>query len=159
MRTGFPVIRMSIPLSQESENTEHRHLVLYDGVCGLCNRFNTFLLPRDRDSVFAFASLQSAVGQSVLKRFGKATDDLDTFYLVTNYRSESSVLLAKSRAALFVLTTLGGVWRSFGLFRVLPSGLLDAVYDVIARNRYRLFGRYETCVNPSPEYKQRFIDV
>jgi predicted DCC family thiol-disulfide oxidoreductase YuxK len=150
---------MSIPPPHGSEPPGYRHLVLYDGVCGLCNRLNTFLLPRDVDAVFAFASLQSEAGQSLLKRFGRASDSLDTFYVVTNYRSASPVLLAKSRAALFVLTTLGGFWRWLALFGVLPSTLLDRAYDVIARNRYRILGRSETCLLPAPEYKTRFIDV
>jgi len=67
--------------------------------------------------------------------------------------------LSKSRAALFVLTTIGGVWRAFAVLRVLPARLLDYGYDLIARNRYRLFGRYETCLLPAPEYERRFIDV
>ena len=150
---------MSIPLPHGSEPPQYRHLVLYDGVCGLCNRLNTFLLPRDVDAVFAFASLQSEAAQSLLKRFGKATDSLDTFYIVTNYRSASPVLLSKSRAALFVLTTLGGFWRWLAVFGVMPTRLLDRGYDVIARNRYRVLGRHDTCPIPSPEYKARFIDV
>jgi predicted DCC family thiol-disulfide oxidoreductase YuxK len=150
---------MSAPLPQGPPETRNRHLVLYDGVCGLCNRLNAFVLPRDTSGIFAFASLQSATGQSLLKRFGKTTSDLDTFYVVTNYRSDSPGLLAKSRAALFVLSTLGGIWRSFAPFRVLPAWLLDIGYDLIARNRYRFFGRYDTCLVPTPQYKQRFIDV
>ena len=70
-------------------------MVLYDGVCALCNRLNNFVLPRDNRGVFDFASLQSAMGRSALQRFGRNPDDLNTFYLVTNYRSESSALLSK----------------------------------------------------------------
>lgn len=87
-----------------------QHLVLYDGVCGLCNRLNLFLLTRDVEGVFAFASLQSQTGQSLLRRFDKATEDLTTFYVIANYCAESPVLLAKSRAALFVASRLGGFW-------------------------------------------------
>jgi predicted DCC family thiol-disulfide oxidoreductase YuxK len=150
---------MSAPLLQGPPTPGNVHLVLYDGVCGLCNRLNAFLLPRDPSGIFAFASLQSATGQSLLKRFGKPTADLDTFYVVRNYRSESPDLLAKSRAALFVLSTLGGIWRLSAPFRLLPASLLDIGYDLIARNRYRFFGRYETCLLPTSQYKQRFIDV
>ena len=135
------------------------HLLLYDGVCGLCNRLNNFVLPRDARGLFDFASLQSAAGRSALERFGRNPEDLDTFYVVTNYRTQSPALLSKADAALFVMTRLGAPWRWLGLFGMLPTALLDWVYDLIARYRYRLFGRTETCVMPSAEYKQRFIDV
>lgn len=128
-------------------------------MCGLCNRLNAFLLTRDAHGVFAFASLQSQTGQSLLRRFGKATVDLTTFYVVTNYRAESPALLAKSRAAFFVLSMLGGVWPALGVFRMLPTAVLDAAYDQIARYRYGFFGRYETCPVPAPEHRQRFIDI
>ena len=128
-------------------------------MCGLCNRLNVFVLTRDVQGVFAFASLQSQTGQSLLKRFGKATEDLTTFYVLTDYRAESPVLLAKSRAALFVASRLGGLWPALGTFGVLPTAMLDAVYDLIARYRYRVSGRYETCPVPAPEHKQRFIDI
>jgi predicted DCC family thiol-disulfide oxidoreductase YuxK len=93
-------------------------LVLYDGVCGLCNRLNNFVLRRDTRAVFDFASLQSAVGRSTLARFGRNPEDLNTFYLVTNYRSESPALLSKASAALFVMKKLGDPWRWLGLFGV-----------------------------------------
>jgi predicted DCC family thiol-disulfide oxidoreductase YuxK len=135
------------------------HLVLYDGVCGLCNRLNQFVLERDPSAVFDFASLQSAAGRSALQRFGRNPDALDTFYVVANYRSESAALLAKARAALFVARTLGGGWAWLRTFGVLPEALLDRGYDLIARHRYRFFGRYESCLMPSAEYTARFIDV
>jgi len=144
---------------QTSISPRGEHLVLYDGVCALCNRLNNFVLPRDSRGVFDFASLQSAVGRSALQRFGRNPDDLNTFYLVTNYRSESSALLSKASAALFVMKKLGDPWRWLGLLGVFPSALLDRVYDLTARYRYRLFGRYESCLMPSGEYKKRFIDL
>jgi len=144
---------------QTSISPRGEHLVLYDGVCALCNRLNNFVLPRDNRGVFDFASLQSAMGRSALQRFGRNPDDLNTFYLVTNYRSESSALLSKASAALFVMKKLGDPWRWLGLFGVIPSPLLDLAYDLTARYRYRLFGRYESCLIPNAEYKKRFIDL
>jgi len=88
---------MFAPTPQAPSDRGNQHLVLYDGVCGLCNRLNGFLLPRDRDGVFAFASLQSATGRSLLSQFGKDAAGLSTFYVVTNYRSDSTALLSKSR--------------------------------------------------------------
>jgi predicted DCC family thiol-disulfide oxidoreductase YuxK len=120
---------------------------------------NQFVLPRDRRAIFDFASLQSTTGQSMLQRFGKSTTDLNTFYLVTNYRSDSPALLSKARAGLFVLKTLGGVWRWTQVFKIFPTAVLNIGYDLIARNRYRIFGRYESCLMPSAKFKQRFIDI
>lgn len=134
-------------------------MVLYDGVCGLCNRLNNFVLPRDTQAVFDFASLQSAVGRSTLAGFGRNPEDLNTFYLVTNYRSESPALLSKASAALFVMKKLGDPWRWLGLFGIFPNALLDRAYDLTARYRYRFFGRYESCLMPSAEYRKRFIDL
>ena len=144
---------------QASSPSPGKHLILYDGVCGLCTRLNQFVLPRDDRGTFDFASLQSGVGRSVVERFGRNPEDLNTFYVVTNYRSESPALLSKSRASLFLIKELGGAWRWFGLFGVLPTALVDRGYDLVARNRYRLFGRYETCLMPSAKHKARFIDV
>ena len=144
---------------QTSISPRGEHLVLYDGVCALCNRLNNLVLPRDNRGVFDFASLQSAMGRSALQRFGRNPDDLNTFYLVTNYRSESSALLSKASAALFVMKKLGDPWRWLGLFGIFPNALLDRAYDLTARYRYRLFGRYESCLMPSAEYRKRFIDL
>jgi predicted DCC family thiol-disulfide oxidoreductase YuxK len=108
--------------------------------------------------VFHFASLQSAAAKATLNRFGSNPDELTTFYVVTNYRGAEPSPLTKGRAALFVITALGWPWKAAGLLKVLPARVLDGVYDLIARHRYRIFGRYETCLVPRPEYRSRFID-
>jgi predicted DCC family thiol-disulfide oxidoreductase YuxK len=144
---------------QASSSTGGQNLILYDGVCGLCNRLNQFVLPRDTRNVFDFASIQSDAGRQVLTRLGRNPDDLTTFYVVVGYRGAAAVMLSKARAALFVMKALGAPWRWLGMFGVLPNALLDAVYDVVARNRYRLFGRSESCLMPAAKYKHRFIDV
>ena len=135
------------------------HLILYDGVCGLCNRLNRFVLLRDTRAVFDFASLQSVTGRSVLQRFGRDTENLTTFYVVADYREESPTLLSKARAVLFVMKTLdiGSAWRH--AFRIFPDAVLDFGYDLIARNRYRVFGQSESCLMPSAEFRERFIDI
>lgn len=135
------------------------HLILYDGVCGLCNRLNQFVLLRDARAVFDFASLQSSAGRSILQRFGRNTEDLTTFYVVANYRSESPALLSKARAVSFLMKTLdgGGAWLR--AFRILPNTLLNLGYGLIARNRYRIFGRYESCLVPNAEFRKRFIGI
>lgn len=136
-----------------------RHLILYDGVCGLCNRLNRFVLPRDRDGAFRFASLQSAYGRRFLGRFGRDAADLNTFYVIENFESDGATLLEKTYAAFFVLKVIGGLWRVLTVLRVLPLRLLNWGYDLIARSRYRVFGRYESCPLPRAEYKDRFIEI
>jgi predicted DCC family thiol-disulfide oxidoreductase YuxK len=94
-----------------------------------------------------------------LPRLGGNAESLDTVYVVVNYRSESPALLSKARAASFVLKTLGIRGPLSWAFRVLPDGWLNLGYDLIARNRYRAFGKSETCMTPSAEFKKRFIDI
>jgi predicted DCC family thiol-disulfide oxidoreductase YuxK len=136
-----------------------QHLVLYDGVCGLCNAAVQFLLPRDRRQIFDYASLQSKTGQAWLARFGKNTDTLDTVVVVTDYRGSAPAMRSKADAALFVVRSLGQPWRSLALLRVLPKAVLNAGYDVVARRRYRVFGRYDACLLPRAQDKDRFIDL
>jgi predicted DCC family thiol-disulfide oxidoreductase YuxK len=135
-----------------------QHLILYDGVCGLCSRIVQFVLRRDATGVFDFASLQSAGGRAILGRFGQNAGVLSTFHVVTDYRLESAALLSKGGAALFVMSTLkiGGAF--FYLLRILPRWLLDFGYGLVARNRYWIFGRTDSCFVPSAEFRERFID-
>lgn len=144
---------------QGPSGVEGAHLVLYDGVCGLCSRLLQFLLAHDRRAVFAFASLQSATGKSTVERFGGNPDELTSFHVLTNFRTDQARLLSRGRAAVFVAGELGWPWKMAGLLRVVPTALLDRMYDVVAGNRYRLFGRVEQCLAPRPEFRRRFIDV
>jgi predicted DCC family thiol-disulfide oxidoreductase YuxK len=133
------------------------HLILYDGVCGLCNRFVQFVLWRDAPGIFAYASLQSSTGDALLGQFG-VDADLKTIYVIEDYRSASPRLLSKARAALFVMETLRiGFWPR--LLRSLPWSWLDFGYDFVARYRYKIFGRTETCMLPREQFRSRFIDV
>ena len=134
------------------------HLVLYDGVCGLCNRLLQFLLRHDRRRLFRFASLQSAVGRSILERSGGNPAELTSFYVVADYRTPASRLFSRSDAALFVAGALGWPWRAAQLTRFVPHAIRDRAYDQVARSRYRVFGRYERCLVPRPEFRNRFID-
>ena len=145
---------MQVPAGIEGD-----HLVLYDGVCGLCNRLLQFLLAHDRRAVFTFASLQSATGKSTVERFGGDPDELTSFYVLANYRTNHIRLFSRGRAALFVAGELGWPWKAAVLMRVVPTAILDRMYDLVARNRYRLFGRFEHCLAPRPEFRRRFIDA
>jgi predicted DCC family thiol-disulfide oxidoreductase YuxK len=134
------------------------HLVLYDGVCGLCQGVCQFILARDRDGVFDFASLQSGIGRAWLERFGRDPHDLNSFCLITAYQTQP-VLHIKSRAAVGVVAHLPAPWRWLSAARVLPQSLSDWLYDFVARHRYQWFGRTDTCPIPSPDVRQRFLDL
>lgn len=134
------------------------HLVLYDGVCGLCSRLLQFLLRHDRRGVFSSAPLQSSVGRSIVERSGGNTAELTSFYVVADYQTSASRVFTRSDAALFVAGALGWPWRAAQLTRVVPHAIRDHAYDMVARNRYRVFGRYERCLIPSPDFRNRFID-
>ncbi len=136
-------------------------ILLYDGVCGLCNRFVQFILRHDREAIFRFASLQSPAAANILALHVLTPGAPDTVYVVTNPDSQASEqrLLSRSDAALFVLKHLGAPWREIAFFlQLLPRFLRDSVYHVVARHRYRTFGRYDTCPTPNPRDRSRFLD-
>jgi predicted DCC family thiol-disulfide oxidoreductase YuxK len=134
-------------------------ILLYDGVCGLCNRFVQFILRRDRDAIFRFASLQSAIAARILTRHGANPTDLDTVYVVINHELPGESLLSRSDAVAFVLKQLGGPWRLAASFlQLLPRFLRDPLYNGIARRRYRIFGRSDVCTIPSDADHIRFLD-
>ena len=135
------------------------HLMLYDAVCGLCNRVNRFVLARDRAGLFRFASLQSDAAREALRPHGRDPRSLDTFFVLADQGTVRERLLSRSDAALFVLEAVGGAWRLLSFFRAVPRPFRDLVYDLVARHRYRLFGRSETCPVPPPEHRARFIDL
>jgi len=144
--------------AQAPAGGEGTHLVLYDGVCGLCSRLSQFLLVHDDRAVFDFASLQSATGQAMVKRSGGNPHDLTSFYVFANYRTSDARVFTRGAAALFVACELGWPWKAMCAAGVLPKAFLDRVYGVVARTRYRVFGRYEQCLMPRPEFRNRFID-
>ena len=149
---------MAVSPAQAPSHPPGPHLVLYDGVCGLCNHLLQFLLEHDRRGVFSFAALQSAAGNATVARWGGDPEDLTSFYVVADFRTPHARAVTKSDAALFVARELGWPWKALGVARVFPRPLRDRVYDVIARTRYRVFGRYEQCLIPSEEFRSRFVD-
>jgi predicted DCC family thiol-disulfide oxidoreductase YuxK len=134
-------------------------IVLYDGVCGLCNRLNQFLLKRDARNRLRFASLQSDFAAVLLTRHGADPNDLDTVYVVKNYEAADESLLARSDAILYLLIQLGGFWSLAAVAKVLPRVMRDAIYNLVARNRYRVFGKHDSCLLPEPKYRQKFLDI
>jgi predicted DCC family thiol-disulfide oxidoreductase YuxK len=137
-------------------------ILLYDGVCGFCNRFVQSVLRRDPDGIFRFASLQSGFAASILARHNISPADLDTVYVVVNRDSHRppEFLLSRSDAVLFVLKQLGAPWRSVAfLLQLLPKFVRDLAYNAVARRRYRIFGKFESCVLPSAQDRSRFLDL
>jgi predicted DCC family thiol-disulfide oxidoreductase YuxK len=135
-------------------------VLLYDGVCALCNWWVGFLLKHDRHDVFRFASLQSPLAAQVLWRHGASAQTLDTVYVVLDFEQPSEVLLAHSQAAIEVLRQLGPMGRCTATaLSFLPSSIRDALYNFVARNRYRSFGRYDSCPLPDPKFRSKFLDL
>ncbi|PYX09109.1 MAG: thiol-disulfide oxidoreductase DCC [Acidobacteria bacterium] len=141
--------------------SEHSNpIIFYDGVCGLCNRLVRFVLKHDSRAKFRFASLQSQLAATVLRQHRVNPDDLDTMYLVSDYQQSTERLASRSDAVILILRGLGGFWRTLAaLFGLAPHGLRDWSYNLIARNRYRIFGKYESCMLPEEKYRHRFLDI
>ena len=133
-------------------------IVLYDGVCGLCNRLIRFLLKRDRHDRLRFASLQSEFATALLKRHDIDAVDLDTVHVVVDYGTPGEKVLSRSDAIIHALSQIGGGWGVFAAGKVLPKPLRDSLYKLVATNRYRLFGKYDVCQMPEERFKYKFLD-
>lgn len=134
-------------------DTSDKILVLFDGVCNLCNGAVQFIIRRDPGSKFLFASLQSDFGKSQLLKFG-----LDPRFLHSILVIENNILYERSDAALKIAGQLTGIWHLLTTLRFIPTFIRDGVYNLIASNRYRLFGKQDQCMIPTPDLKARFID-
>ncbi|MFI8382739.1 thiol-disulfide oxidoreductase DCC family protein [Pseudomonas sp. NPDC079086] len=135
------------PLIQPGER-----VVLFDGVCKLCNGWAKFLIRHDVEQRFLLASVQSAEGQALLVWGGLPTDHFDSMALI-----ENGQMLLRSDAVLRILAQLPSPWRYLAWLRLIPRPVRDWFYDRIALNRYRLFGRYESCLLPSADHARRFL--
>jgi predicted DCC family thiol-disulfide oxidoreductase YuxK len=131
---------------------EDKRLVLFDGVCNVCNALILFIVDRDPQEQFVFAPLSSELGQSVLRKYGFSTVDPDTVVLVENGQAYS-----RSTAILRILGRLKAPWMVFWLGFVVPRFLRDAAYRYFASHRYRWFGKTDQCRIPTPELRRRFL--
>ncbi|YCA45918.1 thiol-disulfide oxidoreductase DCC family protein [Bacillus sp. JZ8] len=131
----------------------HDILVLFDGVCNMCNRFVQFVIKRDPKGLFKFASLQSNTGSSILNKYGYRKD-LHSIVLI-----DRDTLYTESTAILHIISNLTGPVRILSLFKIVPKPLSDRVYQFGAKYRYRLFGKQTSCMIPTEEIKSRFIDL
>lgn len=130
-----------------------KKLILFDGVCNFCNFWVNFIIDRDEKDLFRFASLQSDFGQSILKNLNLSTKDFDTFVLI-----EGKKCFIKSTAALKVVKDISGWLKILYPFIILPEFIRDLVYNLIAKNRYKIFGKSEICRIPSEVEKQKFLE-
>ncbi len=134
-------------------------LVLYDGVCGLCNRLVSFLLRHDRRDQFRFAPLQSELAQTLLRRYSLDPNDFDTVVVLADFGQPAERALARSQAALWAVSRLGGIWKLFAIAKLAPLSVREGVYRFIARRRYQVFGKYEQCPLPRPEDRGKFLGL
>jgi predicted DCC family thiol-disulfide oxidoreductase YuxK len=128
-------------------------VLYFDGVCNLCNGVVKFIIKRDKKAKFKFASLQSVSGQNILKQYNLSIDNLESFILIKDNKFYN-----KSSAGLMVLKELGGWWKLLYAFIIIPKPIRDFIYDLIAKRRYKIFGRSDTCMVPIPELKERFLE-
>ncbi len=130
-----------------------KKIVLFDGVCNLCSGSVQFILKRDKKNQFLFGSLQGDYGQQVLQQYHLPTDNFNSFMLL-----EGDKLYTRSSGALRMLKHLGGGWGLLYGFMIVPKFIRDAVYNFVATNRYKWFGKKEACWLPRPEWKEKFLD-
>lgn len=131
---------------------DYDNIVIFDGVCNLCNWSVQFIIKHDSHGVFKFASAQSRIGQKLFSQFQSTQSTPETVFLLRDGK-----LFEKSTAALTIAAKLDGGWKYLALFRIIPRRIRDMVYDWIARNRYRWFGKRDACMVPSSELKDRFL--
>jgi predicted DCC family thiol-disulfide oxidoreductase YuxK len=160
---GGEDMAVSAPISESvfSEQAHGRALMLYDGLCGLCNRAVQWVIRRDHADRFRFVPQQSSLAAAILSRHGidrEAMLKSNSVYLVLDFGSDHERVLAQSDVTVNLLLRLGGRFRVLGyLLRAVPAFLRNAAYGLFARNRYRLTGRYEVCPLPTDAERRKFL--
>lgn len=134
---------------------KNKKIILFDGVCNLCNNAVTFIIERDKNDVFRFASLQSEMGQKLTSERGIDIEEaMNSFVLI----EPGIVYYQRSNAALEVARELSGGYSLLRYFSFLPEGFRDSIYNLVAKNRYKWFGKKDNCMIPTPELKAKFLD-
>jgi predicted DCC family thiol-disulfide oxidoreductase YuxK len=131
-------------------------ILLYDGVCGLCDRTVQFLLRRDRKGVLSFAPLQGTTAAAVRSRHPDVAK-VDSMVFVRDAGTDGEQVFLRSTAVVQAVTMLGGAWRLASWLRIVPAPLRNTVYDAIAKRRYRWFGKFDSCRLPQPGQRERFL--
>lgn len=132
--------------------TSKDRVILFDGVCKLCNAWSNFIIKHDKKHLFKLCSVQSDEGQAILKHFGLATDVYDSMVYV-----EGDTFYQQSDAFFQVIKKLGYPWKAILIFRLIPGFIRNWLYDRIAFNRYRLFGKYDYCSLPNADHEARYL--
>ena len=127
------------------------NIILFDGVCNFCDQSVQFIIKRDRVGFYKFASLQSDIGQKLLEQH-EVPNDTDSFLFIKNNK-----VYSKSTAALHVVRNLDGLWKVLYPLLIIPRPIRDFFYNILAKNRYKWFGKKESCTLPSPEIRNRFL--
>lgn len=134
----------------KSVNTQ---IVIFDGICNFCNSSVNFIIARDPEGKFSFAPMQGEAAKMLMKQHGIDNPDLDTFLLIKNGK-----LYQRTDAALEIAKDLTGYWKYCRVFLMLPAPLRDIFYRLLAKNRYRIFGKREVCMVPTPDVRERFLN-
>ena len=132
---------------------DQRYIVIFDGVCNFCNGAVNFIIRRDPAGRFAFTPMQSAAGQKLIEKYGAEIAGVDTFLLVKNGHCYE-----RTDAAFEITRDLTGFWHLFRILKVLPGPFRDFFYRLFARNRYKLFGKRDTCMVPTASVRERFLE-
>lgn len=127
-------------------------IVLFDGVCNLCNGAVQFIIRHDKKNIFMFASLQSEVGRKILEQYNFSLDEFNSFILIENNKAYT-----RSTGALRVAKKLNGLWPLLYGFIIIPKFIRDSIYNWVAGNRYKWFGKKDACMIPTPELKTKFL--
>ncbi|HEY7098719.1 MAG TPA: DCC1-like thiol-disulfide oxidoreductase family protein [Terriglobales bacterium] len=128
-------------------------IVLYDGVCALCNRLVRFLLRHDKQDQFRFAALQSSMARDLMRQRGLNAEEMQSACVLT----PDGRLLMRSSVAVYVVRRLDWPWKVLVVTRLVPRLVRDFLYDVVARSRYRVFGWFDTCPLPAPQFRHKFL--
>lgn len=134
-----------------NQSKEHK-IILFDGVCNLCNGAINFVIQKDRKNIFKFATLQSEIGKSLLSKYNVDTTKIDSMILI-----DGDKCYIKSSAALRIAKRLSGGYPLLYSLIVLPKFIRNSVYEYVAKNRYKWFGKKESCMIPTPELKAKFL--
>lgn len=137
------------------QSSPKNKIILFDGVCNLCNQSIQFVIERDKEDIFRFAALQSTVGKKLTGERGIDPSQVDSIVLI----EPGVAYYTKSTAALKIARSLGGMWSLARLLEWIPEGLRNRVYDHVAKNRYRWYGKKEACMVPTPELMSKFLDL
>ena len=132
---------------------ENKKIILFDGVCNLCNSSVQFVIQHDEKDIFRFVALQSDLGKEIIKHIGIDATKIDSIILY----EPGIAYYYKSNAAIKIAETLGEFLSMIWIFKILPLSIRDLVYDYIAKNRYKWYGKKENCMIPTPEIQSKFL--